>query len=237
MPRYVISVNLFESTFNLIVGWLISCGSVLSNYLLGRIFILRDMTSKVSLKNILTQNLWTILPNSQNEILRCYSVPLVFCWFEWDADPRNEPGSKHQIDRQNYSWPVLDGKRPDPGKVGFQTSPNATSLPRGLMRRVWGPHRAAVRWRWRTPVTNSLSPQALSTDPSVATLRGGWLWNDRKRISPVMKIERGLAMVNGGLVAEDERRCEIPVRPRSHLRPAISPTRTSVLRATLHDLL
>ena len=35
------------------------------------------MTSKVSLKNILTQNLWKILPNSQNEILRCYkSYPL-----------------------------------------------------------------------------------------------------------------------------------------------------------------
>lgn len=58
-----------------------------------------------------------------------------------------------------------------------------------------------------------------------------------KESRAVMKIERGLAMVNGGLVAEDERRCEISVRPRSHPRPAISPTTTSVLRATLHDLL
>jgi hypothetical protein len=49
-----------------------SYGYLLINSLLGGIFILRDMTSKVSLKNILTQNLWKILPNSQNEILRCY---------------------------------------------------------------------------------------------------------------------------------------------------------------------
>jgi hypothetical protein len=34
------------------------------------------MTSKVFLKNILTQNLWKILPNSQNEILRCYDITL-----------------------------------------------------------------------------------------------------------------------------------------------------------------
>lgn len=60
-----------------------------------------------------------------------------------------------------------------PSEEENEADPNATSLPRGLM------HQGI---KVRTPVTNSLLPKALITDPSVATLREGD-WNDRQRIS------------------------------------------------------